>query len=387
MKKIRYTLFVALAALTLLLPVIFSTLDRRFSTSGVETAQAFPELTGKALLNGEAQTEFEQYVQQNLPGKPLMVRLRNQITFSVLHTTPNNNYSMNADKNLFTWGNVSYYMQYNEPVTETYVRELVDKIERLQELANQNGIQLFVFVTPCKIRYCEDELPWVDRVMAPRQGVGDYDRLMSALADSSLNYFDSIAYIDQHRDEFDSRVPLFYRTSVHWSVYVGNVVGAAFGEFLEEKSGYNLPEMRVTARPCQEPVVPDADAFDTFNLLQKPYDQYYEPVIEVTDASTDAPGMLCRGGSFMGQSLSAIVRHGYFGKDVYMENDQIFTGNFGERVIFHDYNEVDMEAYFKDTDLLVLEVNEPSISGMSFGFIDYVLEHPQVLDQTEQKGE
>lgn len=172
MKKIRYTLFVALAALTLLLPVIFSTLDRRFSTSGVETAQAFPELTGKALLNGEAQTEFEQYVQQNLPGKPLMVRLRNQITFSVLHTTPNNNYSMNADKNLFTWGNVSYYMQYNEPVTETYVRELVDKIERLQELANQNGIQLFVFVTPCKIRYCEDELPWVDRVMAPRQGGG-----------------------------------------------------------------------------------------------------------------------------------------------------------------------------------------------------------------------
>ena len=118
MKKIRYTLFVALAALTLLLPVIFSTLDRRFSTSGVETAQPFPEITGNALLNGEAQTKFEQYVQQNLPGKPLMVRLRNQITFSALHTTPNNNYSMNADKNLFTWGNVSYYMQYNEPVSE-----------------------------------------------------------------------------------------------------------------------------------------------------------------------------------------------------------------------------------------------------------------------------
>ena len=52
MKKIRYTLFVALAALTLLLPVIFSTLDRRFSTSGVETAQPFPEITGNALLNG-----------------------------------------------------------------------------------------------------------------------------------------------------------------------------------------------------------------------------------------------------------------------------------------------------------------------------------------------
>ena len=89
----------------------------------------------------------------------------------------------------------------------------------------------------------------------------------------------------------------------------------------------------------------------------------------------------------MGQSLSAIIRSQYFGKDVYMENDQIFTDSFEKLAIFHDYNEVDMRGYFKDIDLLVLEVNEPSIPSMSFGFIDYVLEHPEVLDQTEQRGE
>ncbi len=387
MKKVRYILFIALSALTLMTPVIFSTLDRRFSTSGVETAKTLPETTWRSLLNGDAQTEFEQFVQQNLPGKPLMVRLRNQITFSLLHTTPNNNYSMNSNRNLFTWGNVGYYMQYIEPVTEQYIQDLAGKLRQLAKLAEKNGIQLYVFVTPCKIRYCEEELPWVDQAMAPERVEGDYERLIKALEDSGINYFDSIAYIDNHRDEFDPRVPLFYRTSVHWSVYVGNTVGAAFGEYLEEKSGYNLPELSITASPCEEPVVPDADAFDTLNLLQKPYDQYYESVIQITDETTDAPGLLCRGGSFMGQSLSTIVHNHYFGKDVYMENGQIFTGDFGERVIFHDYNDVDMKAYFQDIDLLVLEVNEPSISSMSFGFIDYVLEHPEVLDQTEQRGE
>lgn len=387
MKSIRYILFMAMAVLTLLMPVIFSKLDRYFSTSGVEAVQAFPEITGRALLGGEAQAEFERYVQQNLPGKPLMVRLRNQITFSLLHTTPNINYSLNADRNLFTWGNVSYYMQYNEPVTDDYARELVGKIRQLEALANQNDIQLFVFVTPCKIRYCEEELPWVDRVMAPPRGEGSYERLIRALEDSGVNYFDGIAYIDSHRDEFDPRIPLFYRTGIHWSSYVGNMVGVAFGDYLEDKSGYNLPEVRISARPCEEPVFPDSDAFETFNLLQKSYDQYYEPVIEVTDVTTDAPGLLCRGGSFMGQSLSAIIRSQYFGKDVYMENDQIFTDSFEKLAIFHDYNEVDMKGYFKDIDLLVLEVNEPSIPSMSFGFIDYVLEHPEVLDQTEQRGE
>lgn len=382
-KTVRYLTFLTAAATTLLLPIIFGKLDAHFSTSGVEDAKAFPDITVNHILSGQAQTDFEQYIQQNLPGKPLMVRLRNQLTFSLLATTPNNNYSMNMDRNLFTWGNVSAYMQYNEPVTEEFARDLVSKIEKVEALAAENDIQTFVYITPCKVRYYEEELPWVDKVMAPERTDGNYERLMEALRSTDLNYFDSIDYIDTHRQEFDARVPLYYRTSVHWSTYVGNLAGAALGDYIEEKSGYNLPELFITARPCEEPVYPDSDAFNTFNLLQKSYDQYYEPVIEVTDSATDAPGMLCRGGSFMGQSLSAIIRNNYFGKNVYMENDQIYTDAFGNLEIFHDYNDVDMKAYFQDIDILILEVNEPSIPSMSFGFIDYVLEHPEVLRQEE----
>lgn len=383
MKNIRHLTFITLAAATLLLPIIFGKLDAHFSTSGVEDPKPLPEITLNHVLSGQAQTDFEQYIQQNLPGKPLMVRLRNQITFSLLATTPNNNYSMNLDRNLFTWGNVSAYMQYNEPITENFAKDLVQKIEQVEALAAQNGIQTFVYITPCKVRYYEDELPWVDKAMAPKQSAGNYERLLKELETTNLNYFDSIAYIDAHRQEFDQRVPLYYRTSVHWSTYVGSLVGAAFGDYMEAQSGFNLPELSITARPCEEPVYPDSDAFNTFNLLQKSYDQYYEPVIEVTDSATDAPGMLCRGGSFMGQSLSAIIRNNYFGKNVYMENDQIYTDVFGDLQIFHDYNDVDMNSYFQDIDLLILEVNEPSIPSMSFGFIDYALEHPEMFRQKD----
>ena len=85
----------------------------------------------------------------------------------------------------------------------------------------------------------------------------------------------------------------------------------------------------------------------------------------------------------MGQSLSAIIRNNYFGKNVYMENDQIYTDVFGDLQIFHDYSDVDMNSYFQDIDLLILEVNEPSIPSMSFGFIDYALEHPEVFRQKD----
>ena len=380
-KYLREKLFIAAAAAVLLSPLLLAGTDGRFAFHGVENKKEFPQITADSLLSGQAQTAFEEYVQQNLPGKPFMVRLRNEITFSLLGTVSNNNYSMNRDRNLFSWENVSYYLQYFAPVSEEGAGELVGKLERLEALLEKQGKQLYLFITPCKVRYMEDELPWVDKVMAPERQDGNYERLTAALLGSGLKYFDSIAYMEEHRQEFDSRVPLFYRTGLHWSVYAGNVVGAAFGDFLEEKSGYNLQEMEVAAKPCEDPVYPDADSFEVFNLLQKPYDSYYEPVFTVTDETTDAPGMLCRGGSFMGQSLAALTRNHYFGKNVSIENKQVFTDEFANTVGFDSYDQLDLKEYFKDIDIVILEVNETAVSEMSFGFIDYVLEHPELLEE------
>lgn len=383
MKHLRQKIFIAAAAAVLLSPVLLAHTDRRFAVDGVENRAEFPQISAQSLVSGQAQAEFESFVQQRLPGKPFMVRLRNEITFSMLGTVSNINYSMNRERNLFSWENVSYYLQYFAPVSKEGAGELRGKLEQLERLLADNGKELYIFITPCKVRYTEEELPWVDKVMAPERQDGNYERLMAELKDSDLKYFDSIAYMAEHGGEFDSRVPLFYRTGLHWSVYVGNVVGAAFGDFLEEESGYNLPEMEITARPCEEPVYPDADSFEVFNLLQKPYDDYYEPVIRVTDAATDAPGVLCRGGSFMGQSVAALIRNHYFGKNVSMENRQVFTEEFAGVQGFDSYEQLDLKEYFKDIDIVVLEVNETAVSEMSFGFIDYVLEHPEILQEEE----
>ncbi|MCD8083956.1 MAG: hypothetical protein LUE86_10715 [Clostridiales bacterium] len=386
MKRIRQMMTIMAAAAVLLSPSVLGRLDERLALTGVEDRAAFPAVTAKRLFSGEAQTELETYLQQRQPGKPFMVRLRNEITFSLLHTVSNINYSMSRDRDLFSWENVSWYLQYFIPISEEGADELLGKLTRLRDMLEASGRQLYIFITPCKIRYREDELPWVDKAMAPERGMGNYDQLVRVLEDSDLNWFDSVAYIEVHEQEFDSRVPLYYRTGLHWSTYVGNTVGAAFGDYLEEKSGFRLPDITVTAQPCETPVYPDADSFGVFNVLSEPYDQYYEPVITVTDPSTDAPGFLCRGGSFMGQSLAMLIQNHCFGKNVDMENRQIFTEEFSQVKEFTSYEDEDMAAYLKDIDIVVLEVNETSVTEMGFGFIDYVLEHPEIL-QEEQVAE
>lgn len=371
----RCLTFILLAAVLLLSPLLLGRMDDALALSGVSITTELQPPDVDSLLNGDFQEALGEYVEQNLPGKPFLVRLRNQILFSVFRTVPNNNYSMNSRRNLFTWGNVGAYLQYDEPVTRDDASELTDRLTRFKKLLADNGRQMYLFITPCKVRYYEDELPWADRVLAPERGEGNYERFVAQLEESGLDYFDSIEYLNTH--SFDPRVPLFYDTNVHWSVYVGNCVGAAFGRWLEEKSGYDLPEITIDAVPCDVPVYPDSDAVRVLNLLEKPYGEYYEPVITTVDARTDAPGALFRGGSFMGQSISMLISSGYFGKDVYMENAQLFTDRFGHVVPFHDYAEIDMKTLFEGIDMVILEVNEPSIPDLSFGFIDYILENPQ----------
>ena len=79
-KPIRLFLLPAAAAAVMLSPLILKGTDEKFRFSGVENQAQFPEITAQKLLDGQAQTEFEAYVQQHLPGKPFMVRLRNEIT-------------------------------------------------------------------------------------------------------------------------------------------------------------------------------------------------------------------------------------------------------------------------------------------------------------------
>ena len=56
----------------------------------------------------------------------------------------------------------------------------------------------------------------------------------------------------------------------------------------------------------------------------------------------------------------------------------VYSGNFDS------YDVLPLEEMVDDSDIIFLEVNEEAIPRMSFGFIDYLLEH-HVLGKGEGK--
>ena len=86
----------------------------------------------------------------------------------------------------------------------------------------------------------------------------------------------------------------------------------------------------------------------------------------------------------MGQSLSTLLRAGIFEKDVHFENSYCFTDQYNTIYNlsgFSAYDELNLDQLIGQSDILVLEVNDGAIPNMSWGFIEYLLEHPEYLDR------
>ena len=81
----------------------------------------------------------------------------------------------------------------------------------------------------------------------------------------------------------------------------------------------------------------------------------------------------------MGQSLTTLIRNGYFSGFTYVENTNIFRDDLTSFETFSDYSEMDLAAELDAADIVIFEVNEAHIPSMGFGIIEYIMEHPEVL--------
>lgn len=340
--------------------------------SGAIVTAPEPAFSVSAVLEGSWQNSLDNWMKDHLSVREPMIRLGNQFLFTFFQETSNKYFTVGTNKTLFENVYLEEELQY-KTVSDVYVNELVAKLERVQGLLQEKGKQLFVFITPMKSSFFEEAIPWNWKLAAPEQGASSYDKLLTALQLSDVPFYDSVPYVQQLEE---SGHTIWYRTGIHWTSVTGMMVSQELSDAIEQEFGYDFPEISVEAVPCEEPIYPDADIFNNFNLLQKPYDTYSMPEITVKEEGKDLPHIFIRGGSFCGQSVMPLIRYSNVESFSYLENTEgvQHLGDMEEKFVFKQYEELDIPAMLEDKDLVLLEVNQESIDRMSFGFIDYLLD-------------
>lgn len=378
-KKIRNYVLAAGFAVILFLPALLGRLSPHFGLSGVSAQIQFPILTRVGLLDGTVQEDIGSYYSEHLPGRDLMIKIRNQMIFSIYKKSPNQNVVLGKNDTLFEKEYICKYEKIYCPVSEEYTRELCGKLTIIRDKLEAAGKEMYVFITPTKVRYYEEYVP--DRYRAAAvygDRPGNYEMFTEILKEYDLKVYDSIPFVDEYAKT--AEVPLFYKTGSHWSWPLSMAVSADLVRFLNENSRFHLPETTVTIKKSEDPVFPDTDIFDSMNLFTKPYDSYYDAEYHHDKAAEEGPNLFCRGGSFMGQTISPLIKEGYFPHDMYLENTMFCQDNFSGGGYFSDYSQLDMAYAIGQADVVIFEVNEAHIPVMGFGLFEYLLENPEILD-------
>ncbi len=356
-------------------------LDERFTLSGVTEDHPLPQINRETLWDGSFQEQFNSWFETHFPGRNLLIRIRGQLMYSLFRESPNENAAIGKDDYIFGTEYLNEYLPLLEPGDDAYFTDLKTKLEQLQTILGEYDKELYIFITPSKAHLMADYIPWRYKVLK-KDTKTNYQRLKDMLEGSDLHYFDCCAFIEQ--SEKDIQAPLFYTTGVHWSRPWGMKCAAAFSEYLSQTSSrWDLGTLSLSETPLDAPEWPDADIYSSLNLLRAPHDQYFTSSLTITEQK-DTPTVFLRGGSFMGASLAALISAGVFGQEVHFENNFYYTDKYSHQVMlssFTSYDEVDLDPLLGRSDILILEVNEAAAGRMSFGFIDYLMEYPELLDR------
>lgn len=376
MRKFSRVALTITFSVVMLFPIIFLFLPK-LSISGAFEESEPPVFSTSGLIDGSFQSSAETYIREHIPGREYMIKTKNQFVFDLFDKSPVETVIVGKNGQMFSQSFIYLWYQLHGPTTDEFIDELSTTIEQFHQLMEKNGKNMLIYITPTKVRYYEDDVPDKYRFMAPRNPEKSaYEKLLAAITPLNIPVFDSIAFLDTVRDgTYLDGYPLFSKTGTHWSQSTGSKVAVALGDYLETAFHYDLPEMTIDIKPSDTPVFPDADIFNLLNIYTRAYDSYTEPMYTITEPGGELPRLLCRGGSFMGQSLAHLVLQGYFASDICMENTQFFEEKFTKITTLNDYGDFDLKSAFENTDLVIIEVNEMSVDVMSFGFMQYVLEH------------
>ena len=377
--------FVAAFFLTLLLPLYGKLPDRALPLGGVTAGVTPVERSVKTLWSGDWQSYAGRRYGEIFPGRNLLVKLRNQFYVSVLRESPNENVLLGKKGYLYEPGTVCFYLQTFRPESEEYFEGLGEKLSELKQLTERNGKELYVFLTPAKVDFLEETIP--DRYMAfDSRAYWDYtnrEALLKTLEQAGIPCFDSVQYLEDSRGKEQLQAPFFYASGMHWSRPWGSYCAKGFLEFMRERSRYDFSRVTLVEEKSDTPVFPDTDLYDSLNLLVPAKDDWYTARLEVSEEGRDHPNVFFRGGSFLGQSTAELIRAGVFGEDVHLENNNLFRNRFTQitgYASYTAYDEMPLGEMLPSSDILVLEINESSIHVMGFGFIEYLLEHPELME-------
>lgn len=265
MKQLKNILFGLLMLMTGL-PLIQRTVPvfREKPLKGSYEVPVKPEATIKTIFNGEYQESFNDFAEHTIGLRPLLVRINNQIAYSVFDTALASGVIIGKQNYLYEINYIKAWKGWDY-IGDEAVRQQVEKAVFVQKKLREAGKTLIFVMAPGKASYFPEYIP--DQYIRKQSGEKtNYESLRKAYLENQLPLIDFNKWFVDMKDTVS--FPLYPQCGIHWSAYGVALSLDSLIRYIEKDrsidmvdfgwNGFDLPD---TLRS------PDYDIAEGMNLL------------------------------------------------------------------------------------------------------------------------
>jgi hypothetical protein len=327
-----------------------------------------PELSIEGWMSGDFQEKFNRYLEENIGFRNFLVRLINQIDFSLFRTTHAEGVLVGKNDQLFEYDYIRAFDGVDF-IGEENIDRKIRKLKFIQEyLKKTKNIDLVLVFEPGKTTYYEEFIP--GKYLKNLSGQNNYNVFVNKARDYHLRYLDFNAWFKKLRKT--AKYPLYPQYGTHWSIYGMSVAADSLIRYIEEMRQINLPDIYVDSLIVKAtPERPDYDIASTLNLMFRlpPKEQLAYPVYRFEDnPEKQRPMVLAIADSYYWNMYNAGIPKNLFKNYAFWYfYGRAYPESYGKDTFVKDLN---LKQEIEKQDIIFLMVTERFLHKLGWGFIE-----------------
>ncbi len=312
------------------------------------------------VTNHEVQKYLEEWVTKKLPMRSLLVRINNQIYYSMFERSHayNSHLIIGKSKQLFEKTYIdTYCRQLKSDLSQ--LTDWADKLKELNVFFEKQGKTFIYVITPSKAEYMPESIP--DRYQCKNIGVSSHIKMIeSLLQERKIRFVNGSELMFTAKDKYG--IPMFPQGGIHW-----NALGATLGANAIIET-INLAG-RVTLNPIlfdyvmkNEASGNDRDLLSLLNVMH-PNTNYLVPKVHYRNTLIPSKPIkaVCIGGSFLGMLVDIFTKNQTFSNLSFFRYLKLDVTNYEYNKKLEQHN-VNLEsgelfAALRQSDVIILEEN------------------------------
>ncbi len=367
MKTTRYILFILLITL-LVLPAIqqYTGFIPEKPLKGAIVTPQRPELSVKSWFNDSFQEKYDDYLEQGIGFRPTLIRVNNQIAFSLFDTALANSVIIGKKNYLYELNYIKAY-EGTDFVGNVQIGDQVNKAKFLQDKLESMGKHFLIIFAPGKASFFPEYIP--DKYRQPKRGITNYETYITDCSAKGVRYIDFNRWFVSMKDT--SRYPLYSRTGIHWSLYGVALAVDSLVKYMEQTANIDMVDFGWDGiELSDDPRDTDNDISEGMNLLFPiRTGKLAYPNIRFNDSpAKKRPDVLVIGDSYywniMGSGISARL---FDDNNFWFYNQEAHNPQWSAP---KQVSSLNIREEIEKQDFVILISTEANLFKFPFGFLD-----------------